>query len=293
MREMGQSWAEKWHLVTIPPLSFQPQNKVPPHRGKRRSSDARRKHVNEHLSSPKTCKLGRKGNRNGIYYASAQRAPQLLTDHLPWKESVCKWIWIDPTNCPILCKQMAIIRRRKFVDEQAGGRGRFKESTLSVEGRKCLFVNKNNKLWVFVMPWTELQLTRLAKDSDIEVEPRMKEEKKSDGQEFRFCHLTGGWSNTGATPNTIQRNRRSATKYSQDTKYWDRGAQIYRQLLSWSGRYIVCQKRSMSLVLDEQIFRPSVVLKNPTLALQQHIGKFLKLAFFYLLGLLTTLQSSQ
>ena len=93
------------------------------------------------------------------------------------------------------------------------------------------------------------------------------DEKKSDGQEFRFCHLTGGWSNTGATPNTIQRNRRSATKYSQDTKYWDRGAQIYRQLLSWSGRYIVCQKRSMSLVLDEQIFRPSVVLKNPTLAL--------------------------
>ena len=42
------------------------------------------------------------------------------------------------------------------------------------------------------MPWTDLQLTRLAKDSDIEVEPRMKEEKKSDGQEFRFCHLTGG-----------------------------------------------------------------------------------------------------
>ena len=120
------------------------------------------------------------------------------------------------------------------------------------------------------------------------------EEKKSDGQEFRFCHLTGGWSNTGATPNTIQRNRRSATKYSQDTKYWDRGAQIYRQLLSWSGRYIVCQKRSMSLVLDEQIFRPSVVLKKSHSCPQlQHLENFLKLASLYLLGLLTTLQSSQ
>ena len=161
--------------------TFFPTSKQSSSQGER---DARRKHVNEHLSYPKTCKLGRKGNRNGIYYASAQRAPQLLTDHLPWKESVCKWIWIEPTNCPILCKQMAIIRRRKFVEERASEGGTFKESTtLSVEGRRWPFRRKIH-FWVFFMPWTELQLTRLAKDNDIEVEPRRKRRAMAKSSDF-------------------------------------------------------------------------------------------------------------